>query len=210
MFWRLHAQRLLVERGDRSIAGDLAALIDGPVDSTGLNAAGVHAIWALHGLGVLQDAGPSGGDNMVAAVVKGLKHPSPGVRRAAIMALPRNPGIAADLWRSGVFEDSDPQVRLAACLAMSEMPRTEGGDGSSRIISGLLDPRNQQDRWMGDALTFAAAAQAPEFFKALAHRGGGRVGRAAADPRHGAGRRALRAGRARSIRSARSWPSRAR
>ena len=58
MFWRLHAQRLLVERGDTSIAGDLAALIDGPVDSTGLNAAGVHAIWALHGLGMLQVAGP--------------------------------------------------------------------------------------------------------------------------------------------------------
>ena len=103
--------------------------------------------------------------------MKGLKHPSPGVRRAAIMALPRNPGIAADLWRSGVFEDSDPQVRLAACLAISEMPRTESGDGASRIIAGLLDPRNQQDRWMGDALTFAAAAQAPEFFKALARRG---------------------------------------
>ena len=32
MFWRLHAQRLLVERGDTSVARDLAALIDGPVD----------------------------------------------------------------------------------------------------------------------------------------------------------------------------------
>ena len=178
MFWRLHAQRLLVERGDPSVAGDLAALIDGPVDSTGLNAAGVHAIWALHGLGVLQDGERSGGGDMVAAVVKGLAHPSAGVRRAAIMALPRNPGIAAGLWRSGVFEDSDPQVRLAACLAMSEMPRTEGGDGASRIISGVLDARNQQDRWMGDALTFAAAAHAPEFFKGLVARGrGGSDGR---------------------------------
>jgi len=178
MFWRLHAQRLLVERGDRSVARDLAALIDGPVDSTGLNAAGVHAIWALHGLGVLQDGERSGGGDMVAAVVKGLAHPSAGVRRAAIMALPRNPGIAAGLWRSGVFEDSDPQVRLAACLAMSEMPRTEGGDGASLIISGVLDARNQQDRWMGDALTFAAAAHAPEFFKGLVARGrGGSDGR---------------------------------
>ena len=77
-----------------------------------------------------------------------------------------------------MFEDSDPQVRLAACLAMSEMPRTEGGDGASRIISGVLDPRNQQDRWMGDALTFAAAAHAPEFFKGLVARGrGGSDGR---------------------------------
>ena len=77
-----------------------------------------------------------------------------------------------------MFEDPDPQVRLAACLAMSEMPRTEDGDGASRIISALLDPRNQQDRWMGDALTIAAAAHAPEFFKALARRGrGGSDGR---------------------------------
>ncbi len=83
MFWRLHAQRLLVERGDPSVAPDLAALIDGPVDSTGLNAAGVHAIWALHGLGALHP-----GDAALAAVVKGLKHPSPAVRR-------RDPDAAA-------------------------------------------------------------------------------------------------------------------
>ena len=94
------------------------------------------------------------------------------------MALPRNPGVAADLWRSGVFEDSDPQVRLAACLAMSEMPRTESGDGASRIIAGLLDPRNQQDRWMGDALTFAAAAQGPRVLQ-----GAGRRGRDGSDGR---------------------------
>ena len=49
---------------------------------------------------------------------------------------------------------------------------------------------------MGDALTFAAAAQATEFFKALARHRRRRVGWTAADPRHGAGRRALRAGRA--------------
>ena len=45
MFWRLHAQRLLVERGDRTIvASDLAELIaDRSVDETGLNGAAVHA-----------------------------------------------------------------------------------------------------------------------------------------------------------------------
>src|SRR5205807_1569284 len=47
-----------------------------------------------------------------------------------------------------------------------------------RIVSSLLGPRNQQDRWMGDALTIAAAAHAPEYFKALARRGiGGSDGR---------------------------------
>ena len=40
MFWRLHAQRLLVERGKDDVASDLAKLIaDRSVDATGLNAA---------------------------------------------------------------------------------------------------------------------------------------------------------------------------
>ncbi len=176
MFWRLHAQRLLVERGDPSVGRDLAALIDGPADSTGLNAAGVHAIWTLHGLGALNSAARD--EESVAAVMKGLKNSSPAVRRAAILALPRTPAVASAIWAGGVFEDPDPQVRLAACLTMSEMPLTEDGNGASRMISGLLDRRNQQDRWMGDALTIAAAAHAPEFFKALAARGrGGSDGR---------------------------------
>ncbi len=165
MFWRLHAQRLLVERRDKSVIPDLAALIDGPVDSTGLNAAGVHAIWTLHGLGALHPTVPAGsgtrGDEVLAAVKKGLKHPSPAVRRAAILALPRGPGAATGMWLAGVFDDPDPQVRLAACLAMAEVPRAEDGDNASRILSALLDARNQRDRWMGDALTIAAAAHAP-------------------------------------------------
>ena len=130
----------------------------------------------------MRPAEPAGdgtrGDDAVAAVVKGLKHPSPAVRRAAILALPRHPGVASGLSLAGVFEDPDPQVRLTACLAMSEMPRTEDGDGAARILSALLDPRNQQDRWMGDGVTIAAAAHAPEYFKALARRGlGGPDGR---------------------------------
>ena len=56
-----------------------------------------------------------------------------------------------------MLDDPDPQVRLAACLAWSEMPRTESGEGAALILSALVDPRNQQDRWMGDALTIAAA-----------------------------------------------------
>ncbi len=90
------------------------------------------------------------------------------MRRAAIQALPRDAAVASAMWASGVLDDPDPQVRLAACLAISETPRATGGDGASRILSALLDPRNQQDRWMGDALTIAAAAHAPEYFRALA------------------------------------------
>src|SRR5262249_48037659 len=54
MFWRLQAQRLLVERGQRDIVPALLDLVrDQGMDEIGLNPAAVHALWTLHGLGVL-------------------------------------------------------------------------------------------------------------------------------------------------------------
>src|SRR5262245_45295732 len=51
LFWRLTAQRLLVERGDTSIVADLCALIsDKRVDAIGLNVGAIHALWTLEGL----------------------------------------------------------------------------------------------------------------------------------------------------------------
>src|SRR3954470_22449903 len=175
MFWRMHAQRLLVERGDRSVASELAGLIDRPADSTGLNAAGVHAIWALHGLGALQVTDPAevekGADGALAAVMKGLSHPSPAVRRGAVLALPRHPSVTSAARKNGVLDDPDPQVRLAACLATAETPALMPGDGSERLIAAVIDPSNQRDRWMGDALTIAAAAHPADYLKALARLG---------------------------------------
>jgi hypothetical protein len=53
MFWRLQAQRLLVERG--VVPQQLTKLIgDRNVDANGLNPRAVHAMWALKGLGATQ------------------------------------------------------------------------------------------------------------------------------------------------------------
>ena len=211
MFWRLHAQRLLVERGDASVAArPRAALIDGPVDATGLNAAGVPCHVGVDGLGASTrrtGRGRPRGDDGLAAVMKGLKHPSAAVRRAAVLALPRDPGVASGLWLAGVFEDPEPQVRLAACLAMAEMPANDGGRRSPRRSSRLvLDRRNQQDRWMGDAPTWPPRRRRLDYFKALAQP------RASAGRRDGCWSRSRRAspsttpGAGRWTRSPRSWP----
>ena len=49
---------------DRTSCRALIALIeDRPVDAIGLNAGAIHAIWTMHGLGVLQDSERSGGEN---------------------------------------------------------------------------------------------------------------------------------------------------
>ena len=60
MFWRMHAQRLLVERGKDDVAADLVALVkDESVDGIGLNPGAIHALWALDGLGSFRGDGPA-------------------------------------------------------------------------------------------------------------------------------------------------------
>ena len=153
LFWRLHAQRLLVEKGDTSIVPDLTRL-GGQADATGLDAPRLHAIWTLAQLGVVRP----GHDAPNTAVKTAMDSPSPAVRRAAVQVM----GNDAVVLAMGL-KDADAQVRLAACLAASE----RGGSATS-VLEAVLDPRNQNDRWMGDALTMAAAAQADDFFRALA------------------------------------------
>ncbi|HVR34668.1 MAG TPA: PVC-type heme-binding CxxCH protein, partial [Methylomirabilota bacterium] len=58
LLWRLHAQRLLVERGRPDVVPGLRALIrDEALDAIGLNPAALHALWTLRGLGVLDQSG---------------------------------------------------------------------------------------------------------------------------------------------------------
>ena len=84
MRWRLHAQRLLVERGGKDVVPELVALIeDKTVDDLGLNVGAIHALWTLHGLLAFDDAR----SDATRAAVRALTHPSPGVRRAAVAVL---------------------------------------------------------------------------------------------------------------------------
>ena len=58
MFWRLTAQRLLVERGQKDVVPQLLALVRNPaVDAIGINGGALHALWTLDGLGALAGAG---------------------------------------------------------------------------------------------------------------------------------------------------------
>ncbi|HEX4611708.1 MAG TPA: PVC-type heme-binding CxxCH protein, partial [Urbifossiella sp.] len=82
--WRLHAQRLLVARGQRDIEPALLKLVqDRSVDDTGLNAGAVHAVWTLSGL-LGPTAAPEG---LLDLATAGLTHPSAAVRRATYLGL---------------------------------------------------------------------------------------------------------------------------
>jgi putative membrane-bound dehydrogenase-like protein len=161
MFWRLHAQRLLVERGRLDVLSALVALAgDRGVDAINLNPAVIHALWTLHGLGALDGSHPEA----TTAAVAALQHPSAGVRRNAILVLPRAADSVAALIGAGSLRDEDAQVRLAALLALAEMPAS--GKAAEAILAALKDSALLQDPWLTDAATSAAAAHADRFLSA--------------------------------------------
>jgi putative heme-binding domain-containing protein len=168
MFWRLHAQRLLVERGNTDVVPALVELArDDHVDEVGLNAPVVHAMWALHGLRALDGSHEAS----LNAAVEALDHASSGVRRNAVLVLPHTTETAGTIVSSGILNDSDPQVRLAALLALADTPAADEGDAAvSGVLRALDDPANLRDQWLVDAATSAAAGRSGPFLRAIAGR----------------------------------------
>jgi putative heme-binding domain-containing protein len=159
--WRMHAQRLMIERGRRDVVPTLFALARDPgVDEIGLNPAAIHALWTLQGMGQ-RDPGDLSFQNVV---IGALRHPSAGVRRTAATVLPRNPAAATSFLASGVLADPDAQVRLAAFLALAEMPPSDAV--GTAIFAAVSDDANAKDRWILDAATAAAARHDSGFLKA--------------------------------------------
>jgi putative membrane-bound dehydrogenase-like protein len=167
MFWRLHAQRLLVEHGHSFepalvMPSLIDALGDWHVDAIGLNVGVIHALWTLHGMGELNGSNA----RATAAAVGALKHPSAGVRRNAALVLPRNAEAEAALLASGALTDPDAHVRLAALLALSEMPAS--AKAGAEVAEVLSRPENIEDHWIPHAAVCAAAASDADFLKAVA------------------------------------------
>ncbi len=186
MLWRLHAQRLLVERGKKDVVPDLISLIkDDSVDAIGLNPGAIHALWTLHGLGVLD--GPGFAQAPADAASDALAHPSAGVRRNAVQVLPVqgpskpiNPAdvaavtdkVFAQVMARGIakatLNDPDPQVRLSGLLVLADAYETP--EVADAIVTALIGGKFDNDRWLPDAATAAAAAHASPFLKAIAAR----------------------------------------
>jgi len=163
LLWRRHAQRLLVERGRTDVVPELVKLVaDSTVDEIGLNVGAIHALWTLHGLGVIDERHP----DVVSAVTSALAHRSAGVRRNALQVLPATSASAETVVASGLTKDDDAQVRLAAILALADLPPTVA---AGKHVAGLSVKTQEvmNDRWLADAVTSAAAMQALSFLQEL-------------------------------------------
>lgn len=160
LFWRRHAQRLLVERGQTDVVPALVELVKDPsTDAIGLNVGAIHALWTLHGLGV------TGQPEVTKGVAAALKHPSAGVRRNAAQVLPATAEAVEALLASGVLNDTEPQVQLAATLALADLPATKSSAQALAIQS--LNATAMRDRGLADAVTSAAAMQGMGYLDAL-------------------------------------------
>jgi uncharacterized protein len=151
MLWRLTAQRLLVERGQKDVVPQLLSLVKNTsLDAIGINGGAMHALWTLKGLGELE----STTTESYRAAVAALKHPAAGVRKAAAMVLPKQVEAAGALLKANALQDSDLHTRLATTLIIAEMPSS--ADVAQALYRECQKPENFGDKWLSRAFYIAA------------------------------------------------------
>ncbi|WP_336514546.1 PVC-type heme-binding CxxCH protein [Pollutibacter soli] len=166
MFWRLTAQRLLVENADASVLKDLYDVVrNSKADEIGVNAAATHALWTIHGLGAL-DGKNADANNLV---IEALKNPSAGVRKAAIQVLPADASLTSAFLSSGVLNDKDLRVRLAAILKTADFPANP--EIGKTLFTLAEQPENANDKWIAKALFIAGSVQSDGFMEAYRAKG---------------------------------------
>jgi putative membrane-bound dehydrogenase-like protein len=168
LLWRSHAQRLLVEQGevDEEIASDLIGLVNNEeMDETGINVGAIHALWTLHGLGLLDGSH----EETTEAAMGALDHPSEAVRKNAVKVLPKNLSSGQSLLDHTMLQDESSKVKLATLTALAEMP--ESVEAGNKIFSMLRDTALFNDEWIARAGALAATQHAGGFLKGAADAG---------------------------------------
>ena len=139
LFWRSTAQRLLVEKQDKQAV----PLLKKQVLSG--HRAGIHALWALKGLGALDR------DFHQAALLSG----DPGLRQNAVRALENDVSAMELLLDTGTIADADLSVRREAFAKMAHFAES---DSLERVVSQLFTaPENRNDPWLSLALKTIAS-----------------------------------------------------
>jgi putative membrane-bound dehydrogenase-like protein len=162
MHWRMTAQRLLVERGETDVAPMLYEMVsDTRRDEVGNSPAAVHALWTLHGLGMMDGSD----EEAYRIAVKALHHPAPAVRKAALQVLPATPWARQAIIKSDIVNDEDLHTRKAAILALADMP-------ASNKLGAMLyqmsqEEAVQQDEWLSKAVYLASTRHAQGFMEAF-------------------------------------------
>jgi putative membrane-bound dehydrogenase-like protein len=146
-WWRMTAQRLLVERQDRTAVEPLRALARASTRPLGR----LHALWTLEGLGALEGE----------EVTRALEDPDGNLREQAIR-LASTPAILAKL------DDPEPRVRFQLALSLGAL---RGVDIVPALVRLTL--KDGADPWVRAALLTSGAHLATRWLQELKREGRG-------------------------------------
>ena len=146
-WWRRTAQRLLVERADRSVAPALTRLAtEAPTGPSRL-----HALWTLEGLGALS----------ADTIARALGDADPGVRENAVLLAELNgsvPGLDERL--AALASDRDPRVRFQVLATLGNRDTPVATAAHERLLFAELE-----DPWMQIAGLSAGSDRAARYFE---------------------------------------------
>lgn len=150
-WWRINAQRLLVERQDKAAVQPLVHLA-----STGASPqARVHALWTLQGLGALD----------AAQVEQALKDSEAAVREQALR-LAEQPLASSARLREAVLalaDDPSPRVRFQLAFTLGELTGPDAGKALAKITR-----RDVSDSWTRTAVLSSSSRIATALLQELA------------------------------------------
>ncbi|MES1219869.1 MAG: PVC-type heme-binding CxxCH protein [Bacteroidota bacterium] len=146
-WWRINAQRLLVDRGGNEAVPALIAM------TKNNSAMGrLHALWTLEGLGALKPE----------QILQALKDSVAGIRENAIqlaeLHLKDDPALATSLLP--LQEDSNARVRFQLLLTLGFINTPEAAAARDKILFADIN-----DKWVQVAALSASAAQTPALLK---------------------------------------------
>jgi putative membrane-bound dehydrogenase-like protein len=159
-WWRITAQRLLVERGrgparSATTPGFVVSL-HSLVREGRSSEARAHALWTLNGLGWLDQR----------TVASAMHDSSPDVREVAVQLGESRSGAPEILAAMpSLVEDPAPRVRFQAALSIDSNVLPDGGVG---MLAKLLT-HDGADPWVQGAALSSAGKIAPELLAALIH-----------------------------------------
>jgi putative membrane-bound dehydrogenase-like protein len=152
-WWRLTAQRLLVERQDKEAVKPLRKLARESTSAQGR----AHALWTLHGLSSLDDA----------SIEQGLKDKVAGVREQALRLAEERLGSSARLRAAAeaLANDPSPRVRFQLAFSLGEL----GDVDAPELVSALakVARRDIDDPWTQTAVLSSSRRTAPALLQAL-------------------------------------------
>ncbi|MFT3702096.1 MAG: HEAT repeat domain-containing protein [Agriterribacter sp.] len=145
-WWRLQAQRLLLERKDSSVIPALKTMF-----ATNTNpVARIKALFALEGLNALD----------VSLVQQALKDPQPGIREQAVILAEKYPALLPQLV--AMVNDSSAQVVLQVALSLGEFKAPQVVPALATIIQ-----QHVKDELFHKAVLSSEAGSSPELLTLL-------------------------------------------